>query len=43
MLRIAASHHRIQFDGQRMIQTRENREKPHFRTGLGPFGPNLGH
>ena len=48
MLDIVASFHCMQFQGKLINQTRENGEKPSFRTyfdpfglNFGPFGPNL--
>ena len=40
MLVIVASYQRNQFQGQIMIQTRENGEKPHFRLDLDPLDLN---
>ena len=37
---VVASYHGMQFQGQIMIQTQENREKPHFGPNLGPLSPN---
>ena len=37
---VVASYHCMQFQGQIMIQTQENREKPHFGSNLGPLSPN---
>ena len=36
-LEIVASYHCMQFQGKRIIQTQENREKPHFRADFGPL------
>ena len=43
MLDIAASDHRMQFQGKDVIQTQENGEKPHFGPDLNTLGRNLGH
>ena len=40
---IVASHHCMQFQGKRIIQTQENSEKPHFGPDLGLLGPNSVH
>ena len=42
MLDIFAGYNCIQFQGERMIQTQENAEKPHFGPDLSPLGPNSG-
>ena len=41
MLDIVTSSHRIQFQGELMIQTPENGKRPHFGLDLGPLGLNL--
>ena len=38
MLDIVASYHRIQFQGNLMIQTQQNGKKPNFGTDLSPMG-----
>ena len=42
MLDIVASYHCIQFQGEIMIHTKENGQKPHFRPDLDLLGQNLG-
>ena len=42
MLDIVESYHRMQLQGELIVQTQENDEKPHFGPDLGLFGPNSG-
>ena len=42
MLYIVTSHHRMQLQGKRIIQTQENVEKPHFGPASGTLVPNWG-
>ena len=42
MLDIVESYHRMQLQGELIVQTQENNEKPHFGPDLGLFGPNSG-
>ena len=43
MLDIVARYHRIQFQGNFVIQTQENGKKPHFGPALSLLCPNSGH
>ena len=43
MIDIVATYHSTQFQGEPIIQTQQNGEKPNFESQLGPLGTNSRH